>query len=135
MQPRAGLQRATWLVLALAGAWAAPPVPAGEGEGAAREIAALLEAVAASDCEFQRNGRWHPPRAARRHLERKLEQARRLGRDGSAEAFIEQVASRSSLSGRPYSVRCAGGREEPSADWFRRELQRLREADSSRAPR
>ncbi|WP_298580161.1 DUF5329 domain-containing protein [uncultured Luteimonas sp.] len=102
---------------------------------AGREIAALIEAVGESGCRFQRNGRWHPPAAAQAHLQRKLETARRRGLHGGAEDFIARIASRSSLTGRAYRVRCGDGPEQPASDWFDLQLQRLREADSSRSPR
>jgi hypothetical protein len=121
---------AGWWAWALVLALASPATRAGQ-DGS--EIDALVAAVGASDCEFQRNGRWHPAAAAQRHLQRKLDHARRLGREGSAEDFIEHVASRSSLTGRPYRVRCEDGREVPSAEWFQSELRRLRAADSSQS--
>lgn len=75
-----------------------------------------------------RNGSEHPPEEARAHLERKLAWLRERGLAGSAEDFIERAASKSSLSGRPYAVRCPDRPEQPSADWLREELRRLREA-------
>lgn len=120
-------------VLLLAAIW--PAGHAGAGEAAQREIASLIEAVGASGCRFQRNGRWHPPEAAQAHLQRKLDAARRRGLEGSAEDFIARVASRSSLTGRPYRVRCDGVPEQSAAEWFGTRLQRMREADSSRVPR
>ena len=108
---------------------------AGADGTAGREIAALIEAVGASGCRFQRNGRWHPPAAAQAHLQRKLEAARRRGVHGSAEDFIARIASRSSLTGSAYRVRCGNGPEQSAADWFDAQLQGLREADSSRSPR
>src|SRR5690606_41981423 len=102
---------------------------------AERETAALIEAVGESGCRIQRNGRWQPPAAAQAHLQRKLETARRRGLHGGAEDFIARIASRSSLTGRVYRVRCGDGPEQPASDWFDARLQRLREADSSRSPR
>ena len=124
-------------VLAIAVVLAVPaPVPGAEaGEDAGREIAALIEAVGASGCRFQRNGRWHPSTAAQSHLQRKLATARRRGLDGDAETFIDSIASRSSTSGQPYRVQCADAPEQPAADWFRAQLQRLRASDSSQTRR
>jgi hypothetical protein len=117
---------------------AAGAVVAGDGgvdADAGREIAGLIDAIGASGCEFQRNGRWHQAEEARAHLQRKLDWAHQRGLDGSAETFIERAASRSSVSGRPYRVRCPDGQEAPAAEWFAAELQRQRAADSSRTPR
>jgi hypothetical protein len=70
------------------------------------EIAGLLDFVAASDCRMVRNGRVHDGGEARDHLARKLAWLRDRGQVSSAEEFIERAASRSSLSGRAYAVRC-----------------------------
>lgn len=124
--------RRPWLAVAVSALALMAAIPQGARAGDAdREIDALVAAVGASDCEFQRNGRWHAPAAAQKHLQRKLAHARREGREGTAEEFIELVASRSSLTGRAYRVRCGDGGEVPSAQWFESELQRLRAADSS----
>jgi len=118
------------IVVAVSGVTAEP----GGNDGAEREIAGLVEALGASDCEFQCNGRWHSAGEARAHLQRKLDRARKRGLSGTAEQFIERAASRSSVSGRAYRVRCADGYEGASADWFGRELRRLRQANSSQPP-
>lgn len=104
-------------------------------ERSAREVAGLIEALGASGCRFQRNGRWYPAADAKTHLRRKYDWARKRGMQGTAEQFIEQAATRSSLSGKPYRVRCADGREGPAADWFMQVLARLRAAESSRSSR
>lgn len=92
------------------------------------EIAALLDFVAASGCEMLRNGTAHGAADARGHLERKLAVLRERDRIASAEDFIELAASRSSLSGRAYAVRCEGSPEQPSQLWLYTELVRLRAA-------
>ncbi|TYT27433.1 hypothetical protein FZO89_01685 [Luteimonas viscosa] len=117
-----------------AGAATGPSSGPDAGVVAPREIARLVAAIGTSDCEFQRNGRWHAAADAQAHLQRKLERARSLGFNGTADDFIERLASRSSLSGRPYRVRCDGV-EALAADWFTDELARMRAADSSRSPR
>lgn len=99
--------------------WAADPDPDAE-------IAALLDFVAASGCEMLRNGTAHRAPEARGHLERKLAVLRERDPIASAEDFIELAASRSSLSGRAYLVRCDGSPEQPSQRWLSSELVRLR---------
>lgn len=77
-------------------------------------VAALEEAV------FIRNGDSHSPREAADHLRYKWEKAG--SRVNTAEEFVEKVASRSYLSGRPYLIRFPDGRTEPTAEVFKRWL-------------
>jgi Family of unknown function (DUF5329) len=93
---------------------------------APREIAALIDALGDSRCEFQRNGRWYAAAAARAHLQRKYDYLRKRDLAPSAELFIERAASRSSMTDTAYRVRCPGKAEEASADWFLGRLRQLR---------
>lgn len=102
---------------------AAPAVNPANADAAPREIAGLIAALGASGCEFQRNGSWHDAAAARAHLQRKYDYLRKRDLAPTAELFIERAATRSSMSGKAYRVRCPGRAEQPAADWF---LQRLR---------
>ena len=45
-----------------------------------------------------------------------------------AEQFIDRAASRSSMSGQSYLVRCGDSRPVQNSDWFTDELKRFREA-------
>ena len=90
---------------------------------ATREIDHLLAFVAASECRFVRAGTEHPGPEARDHLLRKLEVARPLL--GTADQFVDHVATGSSLTGETYRVRC-GTRELTSKAWLRAELERYR---------
>ena len=112
------------LVLALvaAGAAAAPP-PAAQ-----REIDGLIAALGASECQFQRNGRWYPAADAQAHLRRKYDWLRKRDLVDSAEQFIARAGTGSSLSGQAYRVRCAGRATEPAAAWLRARLAGLRAA-------
>ncbi len=103
----------------------APEAPPGRDESA--RIEALLRAVGTADVTFIRNGSPHESKEAEDHLRTKW---KRAGRPLTAEQFIENIASKSSMSGKPYLVRLADGKEIPSADWFR---ARLAEFDA--APR
>jgi hypothetical protein len=89
----------------------------------ASEIDHLLGFIEASDCVFIRNGDKHDAAAARDHIQRKYAYAKRWIE--TSEQFIEYTATKSSTTGKSYSVICAG-REEPSADWLTRELIRFR---------
>jgi hypothetical protein len=107
------------LGVALAGA-PATATPDARGE---REIAHLLDFVAASGCRFVRAGTEYDSRAARDHLAGKYGQVR--SRVDSAEQFIVYVASTSSITGGAYLVRCEG-RESTSRLWLEVELKRYR---------
>lgn len=101
----------------------------------AREIGDLIGALGHSGCEFERNGSWHDAQRAQAHLQRKYEWLRKRDLAGPAEQFIDRAASRSSVSGKPYRVRCPGKPVVDSATWFRGVLQRLRANDPSRGKR
>ncbi len=104
-------------------AWAQaapPPAPV------QAEIDALLAGLQSSDCEFQRNGRWHPAAEAVAHLQKKRDYLE--GRDAirSTDDFIGLAAAESSMSGQPYRVRCAGAEPVNSRAWLQQRLQDLR---------
>jgi hypothetical protein len=118
--------RAAWLVglalvLSLATvARAEPP------ETTQIEINYLLAHIESSGCEFYRNGSWYDGKRAQAHLRDKYEYLVGKNRIGTAEDFIEQAATESSLSGRPYKIRCGGGEPVPSNQWLREALARYR---------
>ena len=89
----------------------------------AAEIDALLAFVAASECTFIRSGKEYDGAEARKHLAMKYRYAR--SRIQSADQFIRDVASASSMSGDPYQVRC-GTVQEPARAWLEAELRRVR---------
>lgn len=93
---------------------------------AQREIKGLMDALSASSCEFQRNGTWHGRDEARKHLQRKYDYLLKRNLADTAEQFIERAASKSSISGRAYQVRCPGQPVQPAATWFRTKLDALR---------
>ena len=125
--------RSLLLLLALvtaAPAGAAPP-PA-----AAREIENLIAALGASGCDFQRNGSWYPAKKAEQHLRRKYDYLRERDKVATAEQFIALAGTRSSMSGRAYSVRCPGKPVVDSAAWLQGRLRALRATGpTSSAPR
>ena len=101
--------------------WAGTPSAATQAE-----ISHLLAYLRTSGCEFQRNGTWYSARDATAHLERKSQYLVKHAQIGSAEDFIERAASKSSMSGEPYLVRCQLDQTVPSAVWLRAELDRFR---------
>src|SRR5271155_3186437 len=93
------------LIMALSilpAARAAPPA------AAQIEINHLLGLIEQSGCEFFRNGTWYDAQRAQAHLRAKYDALAANDQIKTAEDFIEKAASSSSLSGRPYQIRCAG---------------------------
>lgn len=90
------------------------------------EIDALLGKLAASGCQFNRNGSWHSAVEARSHLLNKLGYLERKDRVRTAEQFIERGATGSSVSGKPYLVKCGKADAIPSQLWLAAELKALR---------
>lgn len=118
------------LALALTLAVAAPAQAAPSAQ-AEREIEQLIQALGRSGCRFERNGSWHDAAQAQQHLRKKLAYLRKRGLADTAELFIERAASESSLSGKPYHVRCGDAAAVPSAAWLRARLVQLRSARPS----
>ena len=118
-----GLLR-TLVVVALAvSAVAASAAPTPKAQ---REIDGLIAALGDSGCEFERNGTWHNAKTARAHLQKKYDYLRKRGMADTAESFIERGASKSSMSGKPYRVRCPGKAVDTAAHWFEQRLRTLR---------
>jgi hypothetical protein len=114
------------LAVLLACAFLATGTAAPLAPDARREIDALLSRLAASGCEFNRNGTWHVAADARAHLQQKLQYLEVRGTVETTEQFIELAASGSTMTGRPYLVRCGNGAAQESATWLRSQLQLLR---------
>lgn len=95
------------------------------------EIAYLLATVAGSGCTFIRNGSEHTAQGAREHMELKYGHVKRRVR--TSEQFIEYTATRSSITGRAYTIRC-GEVETPSGEWLLEALGRYRASSETRTP-
>jgi hypothetical protein len=90
----------------------------------AQKIDALIGSVEhLSGAVFIRNGTEYDGHKAAAHLRRKLGAAGK--RVGTAEQFIDYLATGSSMTGKPYKIRFADGRTVESATYFRAELRRL----------
>lgn len=88
------------------------------------QIERLLAAIAALDgARFIRNGKDYSPADAAAHLRRKWQAARRSAAD-DATRFIDALASTSSVSGQPYRIRFADGRETTVREFLLEELAR-----------
>lgn len=89
-----------------------------------QKIERLIEWVAREQgAVFIRNGEEHSGSDAAAHLRRKWEAAG--DRIRTADEFIEQLASRSSLTGETYLIRTPDGVERPAADSLRDVLRNL----------
>lgn len=117
------MRRIPALALALLAGLATAQAPA---PSATREIEGLFAALAASGCEFQRNGRWYDATRATKHLRRKFDWLRERDLVPDAESFIARAATGSSLSGTPYRVKCGEAAPRASADWFGEQLRQVR---------
>jgi len=111
-----------------------PAARAAAPEAAQIEINQLLGLVEQSGCEFFRNGTWYDAKRAQAHLRAKYDMLAANDQIKTAEDFIEKAASRSTLSGRPYKVRCAGGAAITTNQWFGAALMRLRNHISRNVP-
>ena len=109
-------------LLWFASAQAAPP-PAVQVE-----INYLLSTVSMSDCEFFRNGTWYDAKFAAAHLKSKLQYLLAKDLVQNSEDFIEKAATASSLSGRPYAIRCPGREAVPTGQWLLILLARYRDS-------
>jgi len=111
------------LVLGLA---LAPDVRAAAPAIAQTEINYLLGFIENSGCEFFRNGSWYDGKKAAAHLRDKYQILATGDRIQTAEDFIEEAATKSSLSGQPYQVRCSGDKAVTTNQWLRDLLARYR---------
>ena len=89
------------------------------------EIQALLGEVAKSGCDFRRNGSMHKSSDAAEHLALKYSRGKRYVK--TTENFIDRLASKSSWTGRSYSVICDGV-ETASSVWLHAKLVELRKS-------
>jgi len=109
------------LAAGLQGAACAAPDPKAQAE-----IAHLLDYVATPGCQFNRNGSWHEGAEARAHLKKKYDYLLKRDLVTNAESFIERAATESSMSGKPYQVRCGGGKAVASGPYLTEKLKRFR---------
>ena len=87
------------------------------------EIDHLLGFIATSPCAFIRNDVEYNGEQAVAHIKDKYDYYK--SDIHSAEDFIRLAASKSMVSGRPYSVRC-DVTVTPAADWLNKELDAFR---------
>ena len=80
---------------------------------------------------FIRNGTEYDAAKAAEHLHRKLDYAGK--RIKTAQDFIDQLASASSMTGKPYRIRFKDGHSVESAVYFREQLRKLEAAPARTA--
>ena len=102
-------------------ATAAPLSPA-----ARAEIDALMTRLETSGCEVNRNGTWYPAADARSHLVTKLSYLEERGAVENAEQFIERAASKSSMSGHSYLIKCGDNPPVETGTWLTLQLHGIR---------
>jgi hypothetical protein len=110
------------LLTAGATSWAVAPSAA-----ARAEIEHMLAFVAKSGCQFNRNGTWYAAPEASAHLAKKERYLEEHGQIASAEDFIAKSATKSSMSGKPYTVRCGSEPAVASDEWLTAELRQFRQ--------
>ena len=93
-----------------------------------REIAGLLQAVGASGCEIIRGGTAYPAAQAQQHLRKKYEYLAARGQLASTEDFVDKAATRSSMLGEAYLMRCGSAPPQPCAQWLQVRLKAMRQA-------
>jgi len=91
--------------------------------GTTEEIAGLLQFIEQSKCTFTRNSKLYDSFAARQHIEKKYNYYTK--RITTAEEFIQYSATKSSITGKPYTVLCNGVTMN-SSDWLNAELNKVR---------
>jgi hypothetical protein len=90
----------------------------------ARKIDRLIASVESLEgAKFIRNGNEYSPAEAAKHLRDKRSHAGVKLK--TADEFIEQIGSRSSLTGEDYTIRYADGRVVKSGEFLRQELMKL----------
>ena len=89
------------------------------------EIDYLLNYIEHSKCRFIRSGTEYGPEEAATHLRMKLSKAG--GRVKTAEDFINGIASKSYLTGKPYQIKLPDGSLHSTGPWLKDALERERQ--------
>lgn len=100
-----------WIVIAIC--FASGQLYAGSLE---QELDYLFSEVEKSGCTFIRNGSEHDSADAADHLRLKSRRGKKYYDD--IDQFIDRLATKSSWSGKAYSVQCPEQDEQSSAEWL-----------------
>jgi hypothetical protein len=96
---------------------------------AKREIDYLIGKIEHSGCRFERNGEAYDATQAGEHMRMKLNRAG--DRIQTAENFIDGIASKSYLSGKPYRLLCPDLPAEDANAWLTRALRDYRQSGAA----
>jgi hypothetical protein len=118
----AAARAAATLLAFLPGLAAAQITPKAE-----REINGLLQAVGSSGCQFIRSGTAYAADRAQSHLLKKYELMAARNMLASAEDFIIKAATRSSMSGEAYAMRCGEAPPQRCDEWLMAKLKAMRQ--------
>ncbi len=88
----------------------------------------MLRAIGTSGCEFVRGSSAYNAAQAQDHLQQKLDHLNARDLLKTTEDFIARAATRSSMTGQAYAIRCAGMPQQTSEDWLKARLKTLRVA-------
>ena len=91
-----------------------------------QEIQYLFKALESSDCKFNRNGSWYVASEASAHLQKKYQYLAEQHYITTTESFIDNAATKSSMSGKAYEVKCGDGKTMESKQWFTNTLKSYR---------
>ena len=89
-----------------------------------QEIDHLLDFVASTDCQYDRNGTIHNGQEARDHINMKYKYYQKKVK--TSEDFIKYSATNSKMSGRKYKIHCPNQETMDSSLWLLNELQTYR---------
>ena len=89
-----------------------------------KEVNHLLAYVKNSGCIINRNGSDHPAEEGVSHIEKKYDYFR--DDISNTEEFIELSATKSTMSGDYYTVKCPGKETIKTQDWLLEELKKYR---------
>ncbi len=101
-------------------------VPGARAGDTVAEIDYLLRSIGSSRCTFIRNSKQYTAEEAEAHLRMKYRFGKRHAT--TSEKFIAQLASVSSVSKKPYYLKCEGEDKMPSGDWLTHRLNEYRTA-------
>jgi len=88
------------------------------------EVQHLLQYISNAGCTFTRNGTDHTPGDAQQHILRKYNYVK--NKVSTTEQVIKYAATKSSFTGKPYTITCPGQETVPSSQWLTEELIKYR---------
>ena len=91
------------------------------------EVEHLLDFVKNSPCIFNRNGSKHPGKESVKHIQKKYDYFRDDIK--STEDFIKYSATKSTMSGKYYTVTCPDNQTIKAKDWLLNELELFRSSE------